>query len=107
MDRQPPCSDPTMISRPGPQLLSSERIEVGDLVRVSCDGDVPCDMVLAASSHPNARCYVTTANLDGESSLKVRVVAHSAQRTPLAWERPRAKAVSRAFPQRRDTTSPL
>lgn len=55
-----------------PQVLSAERIEVGDLVMVTCDQDVPCDMVLVASSHPNARCYVTTANLDGESNLKVR-----------------------------------
>lgn len=53
------------------QELNSECIEVGDLVLVSRDQDVPCDMVLVASSQPNARCYVTTANLDGESNLKV------------------------------------
>ncbi|XP_052123008.1 phospholipid-transporting ATPase IF-like [Frankliniella occidentalis] len=52
------------------QELTAEQIEVGDLVLVGCDQDVPCDMILVASSHCNARCYVTTANLDGESNLK-------------------------------------
>ncbi|KAJ1528456.1 hypothetical protein ONE63_006867 [Megalurothrips usitatus] len=52
------------------QELTAERVEVGDLVRVACDQDVPCDMVLVGTSHLNSRCYVTTANLDGESNLK-------------------------------------
>lgn len=43
---------------------------VGDLVKVSRDEDVPCDIVLLYSETPGC-CYVTTSNLDGETNLKV------------------------------------
>jgi len=43
---------------------------VGDLVKVSRDEEVPCDMVLLYSETPGY-CYVTTSNLDGETNLKV------------------------------------
>lgn len=45
---------------------------VGDIVRVKNNEDFPCDMILFSSSLPTGECYITTANLDGESTLKVR-----------------------------------
>lgn len=36
---------------------------------------MPCDIVLIRSSDPHGKCYVTTANLDGESNLKALHVA--------------------------------
>jgi len=42
----------------------------GDLVVVRNDGDVPCDLVLLQSSKADRKCFVTTANLDGETNLK-------------------------------------
>ncbi|KAG2532372.1 hypothetical protein BBI17_003270 [Phytophthora kernoviae] len=50
-------------------------IEVGDVL-VLKDGDpVPADCILLATSRSDGRCYVETANLDGETNLKIRQVA--------------------------------
>uniref|UniRef100_A0A182N8H1 Phospholipid-transporting ATPase n=1 Tax=Anopheles dirus TaxID=7168 RepID=A0A182N8H1_9DIPT len=45
-------------------------IRRGDIVLMSRDCDIPCDVVLLQSSDEYGRCYVTTANLDGETNLK-------------------------------------
>lgn len=53
--------------------IRCEDIIPGDLVRVSRDCDVPCDLVLLKSSN-EGKCFITTANLDGETNLKTLVV---------------------------------
>lgn len=50
-----------------------ENINPGDLVRIPRDCDVPCDLVLLKSSN-SGKCFITTANLDGETNLKTLVV---------------------------------
>lgn len=53
--------------------IRSKDIRVGDFVHVRNNEEIPCDMILlAASGGHGDRCYVTTANLDGETSLKSR-----------------------------------
>lgn len=53
--------------------IRCEDILPGDLVRVSRDCDVPCDLVLLKSSD-HGKCFITTANLDGETNLKTLLV---------------------------------
>lgn len=50
----------------------SKDIKVGDIVYVRNNEEIPCDMILLATSGLGDRCYITTANLDGETSLKSR-----------------------------------
>ncbi|DBA00721.1 TPA: hypothetical protein N0F65_001192 [Lagenidium giganteum] len=50
-------------------------IQVGDLLILKDGDEVPSDCILLATSRPDGRCYVETANLDGETNLKIRSVA--------------------------------
>ncbi|KAK4502195.1 hypothetical protein PRZ48_005620 [Zasmidium cellare] len=47
-------------------------IKVGDIVRVESEEPFPADLVLVASSEPEGLCYIETANLDGETNLKIK-----------------------------------
>ncbi|XP_018059116.1 PREDICTED: probable phospholipid-transporting ATPase IF [Atta colombica] len=64
------------------QEIYCEQIVVGDLVKVSRDEDVPCDIVLLYSETPGC-CYVTTSNLDGETNLKTLHVPKVISTMPL------------------------
>ena len=47
-------------------------VGVGDIVRVESEEPFPADLVLLASSEPEGLCYIETANLDGETNLKIK-----------------------------------
>ncbi|XP_058978173.1 phospholipid-transporting ATPase IF [Musca domestica] len=68
------CSPVTVIRDGIEQHIESQYVEPGDLVVVERDCDVPCDLVLIRSSDPHGKCFITTANLDGESNLKTLMV---------------------------------
>ena len=47
-------------------------VAVGDIVRVGSEEPFPADLVLLATSEPEGLCYIETANLDGETNLKIK-----------------------------------
>lgn len=47
-------------------------VAVGDIVRVESEEPIPADLVILASSEPEGLCYIETANLDGETNLKIK-----------------------------------
>lgn len=51
---------------------SSGDLKVGDIVKVPSDATVPADMLILRTSHPRGYCFVETASLDGETSLKLK-----------------------------------
>jgi phospholipid-transporting ATPase len=54
------------------QLKKWKDIQVGEIIKVSADETLPCDMVLLSTSDPTGVAYILTINLDGESNLKTR-----------------------------------
>ncbi|CAI9756241.1 unnamed protein product [Fraxinus pennsylvanica] len=49
-----------------------KRLQVGDIIRVRQDGFFPADLLFLASTNMDGVCYIETANLDGETNLKIR-----------------------------------
>ncbi|KAK5265226.1 aminophospholipid translocase [Exophiala xenobiotica] len=47
-------------------------VAIGDVVRVESEEPFPADLVLLATSEPEGLCYIETANLDGETNLKIK-----------------------------------
>ncbi|KAK2705448.1 hypothetical protein QYM36_015736, partial [Artemia franciscana] len=53
------------------KVVNCKDIKVGDIVRVENGEEFPCDMAIVSSSDLEGRCLVTTANLDGETNIKI------------------------------------
>ncbi|XP_021759697.1 phospholipid-transporting ATPase 1-like [Chenopodium quinoa] len=49
-----------------------KHIQVGEVIKISSNETLPCDIVLLSTSDPTGVAYVQTINLDGESNLKTR-----------------------------------
>lgn len=47
-------------------------ISVGDIIKVKSEEAIPADMLVLSSSEPEGLCYIETANLDGETNLKIK-----------------------------------
>ncbi|XP_054845452.1 phospholipid-transporting ATPase VD [Eublepharis macularius] len=51
-----------------------KNVTVGDFIRLSCNEEIPADMVLLYSTDADGICYMETSSLDGETNLKQRQV---------------------------------
>ncbi|KAK9838944.1 hypothetical protein WJX74_006434 [Apatococcus lobatus] len=59
--------------RGGEEVLACwAHLQVGDVVKVRRDEDLPADLICLASSDDGDLCHVETANLDGETNLKLK-----------------------------------
>ena len=47
-------------------------IKVGDIIKVNSEEAIPADLIIISSSEPEGLCYIETANLDGETNLKIK-----------------------------------
>uniref|UniRef100_A0A8D2JHA8 Phospholipid-transporting ATPase n=1 Tax=Varanus komodoensis TaxID=61221 RepID=A0A8D2JHA8_VARKO len=54
------------------QNIMWKEVAVGDIVKVTNGQPIPADMIILSTSEPQAMCYIETANLDGETNLKIR-----------------------------------
>ena len=54
-------------------------VRVGEVIKISANETIPCDIVLLSTSDPTGVAYVQTINLDGESNLKTRYTKQETQ----------------------------
>lgn len=54
-----------------------KKLEVGDIVLLRENEQVPADVIVLSTSDPDGICYLETKNLDGESNLKPRRALHA------------------------------
>ena len=52
--------------------IASEEVRVGEIIYLVSNDYVPADCVVLSTSNAAGVCYVMTANLDGETSLKTK-----------------------------------
>ena len=61
-----------VVDEGGLRRTASAELRVGDIVRLERDQAVPADMVLLSSTNEEGLAFIGTADLDGETNLKMR-----------------------------------
>eukprot|EP00767_Chilomastix_cuspidata_P003743 gnl/Chilomastix_cuspidata/3866.p1 GENE.gnl/Chilomastix_cuspidata/3866~~gnl/Chilomastix_cuspidata/3866.p1 ORF type:complete len:1382 (-),score=488.34 gnl/Chilomastix_cuspidata/3866:27-4172(-) len=65
----------SVLNNRAPEITPNSAIRPGDIILVERGSTVPADLVLLASSNARGKAYIRTANLDGESNLKEKLLA--------------------------------
>lgn len=64
------------------ETIAWQELEVGQVVCVRNNEELPADILILATSEEEGRCFIETCNLDGETNLKrrsaVKATAHIA-----------------------------
>jgi phospholipid-transporting ATPase len=69
---------PVNVIRDGTEKrIKWKNILPGDIIKVKSGEEFPADMVLISSAEASGICYVSTANLDGETTLKTKQAVKS------------------------------
>uniref|UniRef100_A0A1S4JIA1 Phospholipid-transporting ATPase n=1 Tax=Culex quinquefasciatus TaxID=7176 RepID=A0A1S4JIA1_CULQU len=63
-----------------PELVSSSKLKVGDIVMVEKDERVPADLILLRTSDKSGAVFVRTDMLDGETDWKLRLAVPATQK---------------------------
>ncbi|XP_021700872.1 probable phospholipid-transporting ATPase IIA isoform X1 [Aedes aegypti] len=63
-----------------PELVSSSKLKVGDLIVVEKDERVPADLILLRTSDKSGAVFVRTDMLDGETDWKLRLAVPATQK---------------------------
>lgn len=63
-----------------PEMVSSSKLRVGDLVIVEKGQRVPADLVLLRTTEKSGACFVRTDQLDGETDWKLRLAVPATQK---------------------------
>ena len=54
-------------------------VRVGNLLYIKQDEEIPCDLLIFSTSHPEGVCFVNTNKIDGESNLKQKFAPQDTQ----------------------------
>ena len=73
-----------------PRFLKKQchSINVGNIIKVKKEENIPADLLIIKTSLKNGFCYMQTSNLDGETTLKPREALHLTQQK-LKYESPK------------------
>ncbi|KAK0077437.1 hypothetical protein PV325_003959 [Microctonus aethiopoides] len=63
-----------------PELVSSSKLKVGDMIIVEKGQRVPADLVLLRTTEESGACFVRTDQLDGETDWKLRLAVPATQK---------------------------